>query len=92
MTLKSILTSSAMLGLAVAPLAAHAGTRVSSISPSAVGQSALSDGGSRGTVTVRKENGIAQAPLLLLIAAGIGGTVLVTKAIVEDNNKSRGAS
>jgi len=41
-------------------------------------------------MTVRRENGIAPLPLLLLVVATIGGTVAVAKAI--DDNKSRGAS
>jgi hypothetical protein len=41
-------------------------------------------------MTVRRENGIAPLPLLLLVVATIGGTVAVAKVI--DDNKSRGAS
>jgi hypothetical protein len=90
MAIKSILSGAIVAGMLMTPLAAQAGTRASALARPATSQSAWSDQGPRKNMTVRRENGIAPLPLLLLVVAAIGGTVAVAKVI--DDNKSRGAS
>ena len=94
MTIKSILTGSVTIGLLMTPLAAQAGTRAQSstmLARPAVAEAAFSDFGVRKSATVRKENGIQTGSLILvgLIGAGVGAA---TYAVIDDNNKSRGAN
>ena len=87
MKINNVFATVAAVGVALAPVAAHAGTRAGS---SVVSASKLSGFGSRRSAKVEKRENLTPGLLIGGIAlAAVAGAVVV---IATDNNKSNGSN